>query len=262
MTKDVLGRDKLAPGVNPAEGLAAIPHWGGKIIWGRPPPTVFKVGPLPRDEGLARLLAMPPYPAKAANPTLKGCVADGVAGMPVVDPTGAGTGLAASKSPAAGSSGQAPERARQPVLEGAFPAEPADILGGSLVPRPHRSSASATAAKPGITLTGAVTGTDHAEPSVKPAQTSDETRAPASYGVAVDIFDAPLMAGNATDAAGTGASQHQVEDVPFHARKRGKTGRTRHVFKVLAWLVFLAVLAAIAWLYYPQIQALVQPYIG
>src|SRR5690606_40471130 len=52
----------------PPQGLPqAEPFRRGQIVWGRPPQAVFRVGPLPRDEGLARLTAMPPHP-KPAQP--------------------------------------------------------------------------------------------------------------------------------------------------------------------------------------------------
>ncbi|MEN5053569.1 hypothetical protein ABE406_12835, partial [Brevundimonas naejangsanensis] len=40
----------------------SAPFRRGQITWGRPPQAAFHVGPLPRDEGLARLTAMPPHP--------------------------------------------------------------------------------------------------------------------------------------------------------------------------------------------------------
>ncbi|MBN9480635.1 MAG: hypothetical protein J0I52_10375, partial [Bordetella sp.] len=53
-----------SPETAPMQG-AAEPFRRGRITWGRPPQAVFHVGPLPRDEGLARLTAMPPYPKPA-----------------------------------------------------------------------------------------------------------------------------------------------------------------------------------------------------
>lgn len=64
----------------------SVPFRPGFIVWGRPPAVTFKAGPLPRDEGMARLMAMPPYPQPAATgkPTVTGSTADGLAGMALV----------------------------------------------------------------------------------------------------------------------------------------------------------------------------------
>lgn len=58
---------------------APAPFKRGQIVWGRPPQTVFRAGPLPRDEGLARLMAMPPHP-EAPKPKVKGSTAVGIGG--------------------------------------------------------------------------------------------------------------------------------------------------------------------------------------
>lgn len=107
----------------------------GRIVWGRPPQPVFRAGPLPRDEGLARLIAMPPHP-QAAKPTVKGSVASGVAGGSNIPQAP----RAARPQPAPASRGlgnfsnvpQAPRPAPQGTAKPAAPA--GGILGGSLVP--------------------------------------------------------------------------------------------------------------------------------
>src|SRR5690606_999119 len=59
--------DKPQTTYNPAPQTQPEPFRRGQITWGRPPQAAFHVGPLPRDEGLARLTAMPPHP-KPAQP--------------------------------------------------------------------------------------------------------------------------------------------------------------------------------------------------
>uniref|UniRef100_UPI00289F6923 hypothetical protein n=1 Tax=Brevundimonas sp. TaxID=1871086 RepID=UPI00289F6923 len=54
--------DKPQTTDNPAPQTQPEPFRRGQITWGRPPQAAFHVGPLPRDEGLARLTAMPPHP--------------------------------------------------------------------------------------------------------------------------------------------------------------------------------------------------------
>ncbi|OMG52771.1 hypothetical protein, partial [Brevundimonas sp. ZS04] len=81
---------------------APEPFRRGQITWGRPPQAAFHVGPLPRDEGLARLAAMPPHP-KPAQP---------------------------KPAPAR------PQAAQPAASRPAAPAaRPADVFGGSMVPR-------------------------------------------------------------------------------------------------------------------------------
>jgi len=107
----------------------------GRIVWGRPPQPVFRAGPLPRDEGLARLIAMPPHP-QAAKPTVKGSVASGVAGGSNIPQAP----RAAQPQPAPASRGlgnfsNVPQTSRPAPQGAAKPAAPAGgILGGSLVP--------------------------------------------------------------------------------------------------------------------------------
>ena len=87
---------------NPAPVKQPEPFRRGQITWGRPPQAAFHVGPLPRDEGLARLAAMPPHPkptqAKPAQPR----------------PQAAQPAAARPSAPAA---------------------RPSDVFGGSMVPR-------------------------------------------------------------------------------------------------------------------------------
>lgn len=113
----------------PTEGQAVpparIPNAGegvfhaGRVVWGRPPQVTFRAGPLPRDEGLARLMAMPPHP-QPPKPKITGSTV-----------TGAG----------AGGFSNVPQPQRQPTA----PAGPANapvqaskagIFGNSLVPPP------------------------------------------------------------------------------------------------------------------------------
>lgn len=92
-----------------------------QMTWGRPPQVVFRAGPLPRDEGLARLLAMPPHPQ--AQPQVRGSTATGL-DQPLV---GYGSGA---------------ERPTQsPTVKPARPVDtrrdipaPTAVFGGSLVP--------------------------------------------------------------------------------------------------------------------------------
>ncbi|MBK1976783.1 hypothetical protein JIX58_13600, partial [Brevundimonas diminuta] len=57
--------DKPQSPETPSAPRAPEPFRRGQITWGRPPQAAFHVGPLPRDEGLARLTAMPPHPKPA-----------------------------------------------------------------------------------------------------------------------------------------------------------------------------------------------------
>lgn len=114
----------------PQEG-AGQPFRRGQITWGRPPQAVFRAGPLPRDEGMARLMAMPPHPqAKPATPRISGSSASGLGGGNI--PMAAQLSAAPAQAPQ-----PAPKPAPQPAPQPAQPApslRPANFLGGSLVP--------------------------------------------------------------------------------------------------------------------------------
>ncbi|WP_312821129.1 hypothetical protein, partial [Brevundimonas sp.] len=81
------------------------PFQKGRIVWGRPPQATFMAGPLPRDEGLARLLSMPPHPQPANSPRVTGSVA---AGSPAAAGNGAGSLGGGSNIPGARSTPSAP----------------------------------------------------------------------------------------------------------------------------------------------------------
>ena len=111
----------------------------GRIVWGRPPQATFRAGPLPRDEGLARLMAMPPHP-QPAKPKVTGSAAVGTG-------RGQGGGMGGfsnvprpaqpqSQPQADAVSETAPERARP------LTASSAGIFGQSLVPSATPPSAS------------------------------------------------------------------------------------------------------------------------
>ncbi|MEG1451535.1 hypothetical protein [Brevundimonas sp.] len=136
----------------PVEGTtpdAAAGFQRGRIVWGRPPQPVFRAGPLPRDEGLARLMAMPPHP-QAVKPTVKGSVATGSAAASGVAggsniPQAARTANPPQGAPRGGLTGlggfsNVPQRPATPAPVGqtvTSPAEPAPARGlsGSLVPK-------------------------------------------------------------------------------------------------------------------------------
>lgn len=112
-----------APATTPAtHDAAGQPFRRGQITWGRPPQAVFRAGPLPRDEGMARLMAMPPYP-KPTAPRISGSTANGLGGgnIPVA---------ARPAQPLAGQTPAPKPAAAQPST----PVRPANFLGGSLVP--------------------------------------------------------------------------------------------------------------------------------
>ena len=60
--------EKADNSVAPAAAQGPVPFRRGQIVWGRPPQTTFMAGPLPRDEGMARLMAMPPHPQPRPAP--------------------------------------------------------------------------------------------------------------------------------------------------------------------------------------------------
>ena len=94
----------------------------GHMTWGRPPQVTFRAGPLPRDEGLARLMAMPPYP-QPAQPQVRGSTASGL-DQPLV-------GFGAEAAKAGLTPSVKPARPVDPVAS--MPA-PSPVFGGSLVP--------------------------------------------------------------------------------------------------------------------------------
>lgn len=158
----------VEPATDPAAGFQR-----GRIVWGRPPQPVFRAGPLPRDEGLARLMAMPPHP-QATKPTVKGSVATGVTGggnipqaarapnAPQGAPQSAG---GASRGVGGGFGGfsNVPQRPATPT-PAARPVPQAGVLGGSLVP----------AAKPAV-VPAAAPETAPAKPADKvPPQIEDD----------------------------------------------------------------------------------------
>lgn len=93
----------------------------GRVVWGRPPQVTFRAGPLPRDEGLARLMAMPPHPqpprAQSATPRVTGSAAAG-AGM------GGFSNVPSPKPSVSESKGAVPQ------------ANDSGIFGNTLVPPP------------------------------------------------------------------------------------------------------------------------------
>ena len=115
----------------PSEAGQAKPEtatgWGdhfrrGHMTWGRPPQVTFRAGPLPRDEGLARLMAMPPHP-QSAQPQIRGSTATGL-DQPLV-----GFGAEEAKSshaPSVRSTNTADQAASMPA--------PSPLFGSSLVP--------------------------------------------------------------------------------------------------------------------------------
>lgn len=112
-----------APATAPAtHDAAGQPFRRGQITWGRPPQAVFRAGPLPRDEGMARLMAMPPYP-KPTAPRISGSTANGLGGgnIPV------------ATRPVQPLSEQTPAP-KPAVAQPSTPVRPANFLGGSLVP--------------------------------------------------------------------------------------------------------------------------------
>lgn len=113
-----------APATAPAthDAAAGQPFRRGQITWGRPPQAVFRAGPLPRDEGMARLMAMPPY-LKPTAPRISGSTANGLGGgnIPV------------ATRPAQPLAGQTPAP-KPAVAQPSTPVRPANFLGGSLVP--------------------------------------------------------------------------------------------------------------------------------
>lgn len=132
-----------------ADADAAAGFQRGRIVWGRPPQPVFRAGPLPRDEGLARLMAMPPHP-QAVKPTVKGSVATGRVGPSGVAggsniPQAARTANPSQGAPRGGLTGlggfsnvpQRPATQARPGQKATPPAEPAQVRGlsGSLVPK-------------------------------------------------------------------------------------------------------------------------------
>lgn len=111
-----------APATTPANHDAGQPFHRGQITWGRPPQAVFRAGPLPRDEGMARLMAMPPYP-KPTAPRISGSTANGLGGGNIP--------VAARPVQPLGEQTPAPKPA---VAQPSRPVRPANFLGGSLVP--------------------------------------------------------------------------------------------------------------------------------
>jgi len=113
-----------APATTPAthDAAAGQPFRRGQITWGRPPQAVFRAGPLPRDEGMARLMAMPPYP-KPTAPRISGSTANGLGGGNIPVATRPAQPLA-EQTPA-------PKPA---AAQPSTPVRPANFLGGSLVP--------------------------------------------------------------------------------------------------------------------------------
>lgn len=117
------GEDHPARAPLPAVPPARIPQVGegtfqkGRVVWGRPPAVTFRAGPLPRDEGLARLLAMPPHP-QPKKPTVTGSTAISPA---KVAPTATGVGGFSN----------VPQKSARPAASGG-------IFGNSLVPPPAK----------------------------------------------------------------------------------------------------------------------------
>lgn len=93
----------------------------GRVVWGRPPQVTFRAGPLPRDEGLARLMALPPHPqpprTQSATPRVTGSAAAG-AGM------GGFSNVPSPKPSVSESKGAVPQ------------ANDSGIFGNTLVPPP------------------------------------------------------------------------------------------------------------------------------
>src|SRR5690606_28004048 len=114
---------------NPAPQTQPEPFRRGQITWGRPPQAAFHVGPLPRDEGLARLTAMPPHPKPSQARPAQTQPADARPTAPAGRPSGVfGGSMVPRRQPAPTAS--APQSAAPPAPQAA-PAPAAD-----LTPRP------------------------------------------------------------------------------------------------------------------------------
>lgn len=139
----------------------------GYVIWGRPPQVTFRAGPLPRDEGLARLMAMPPHP-RPSGPRVTGSSAAGGGS--------ARSGLGQSGSPLSGSSNV--PRAAAPGGAGK-PAASGSIFGNSLVPPAARPKPQPEVAEAGdVTPPAAVTNVSDAGTTPAAVATAGATTAP------------------------------------------------------------------------------------
>ncbi len=204
-------------GENPAtqapEHAAADPAAGfqrGRIVWGRPPQPVFRAGPLPRDEGLARLMAMPPHP-QATKTTVKGSVATGVTGggnipQAARGPQGAG-GQSTGQSGGLGGFSNVPQRPASPTpaspaLAATKPVTQTGVLGGSLVPSAKLAVAPAavpeiapakTADKvePAPQIEEDIVVMSELEPVVAPRRPHEGTAIPAAAKVTAKTASAP-----------------------------------------------------------------------
>lgn len=205
------------------------PFQRGQIVWGRPPQAVFRAGPLPRDEGLARLLAMPPHPAPP-KPMVRGSQAAG-----------------GTKSIVGGSN--IPQGApRQAVTAGAKPAtvSGAGLMSGSLVPgagmarpqpaKPQEATQPTVSAKPAQSET----------PVVEPTIT-----APATTEIQVDSVLEPVVASSsrrvrpAVDVT-EDTTQGAVDAQPL-SPKPSRKKPSRLIMAATAALVVAAGGAAIWW---------------
>ena len=136
----------------------------GRIVWGRPPEVVFRAGPLPRDEGMARLMAMGPHP-QPKGPSVKGSVA---AGNPM---GGGGSNIPQAARPAGAA---APVQPAQPQSAAPKPArQPAPLGGFSNVPMPRREPAPKPVASPEVLKPVAEAEPVRTEP-VQPAVAHEE----------------------------------------------------------------------------------------
>lgn len=174
--------------VNPAEGWSR-----GRIVWGKPPQEAFRAGPLPRDEGMARLMAMPPHP-RANAPKVSGSIASGVAGE--------------------GDANQNIPLAQKPAAQAATPApQPARPSLGNFTNVPQaRPKAAPTPSAP---VGGGLFGTSLVPPA-KPAQPQTPPVSP----VEAPVVAAPVAAPVATSRPVVEEPAEKIHELPPVVAKR------------------------------------------
>lgn len=215
------------PSPTPAQ---TAPFQRAQIVWGRPPQTVFRAGSLPRSEGMARLMAMPPHP-QPPKPSVRGSTAVGLGGGMM----GGGV-MGGSNIPQGGATTTTPTT-QTPAAKPAG-ASSANLMTGSLVPggmaRPQPKPQVGVDVAPDLNTTP--------EPAQTPASTP-ASEVPASEEVVIDSVLEPVVAVRANrevPRASVTATEPEL-----HRAARAK--RSSPVMIAVGALVLVAGVAALWW---------------
>jgi hypothetical protein len=80
---DTPPNDPKTPSPGPSQGASPEPFVRGRIVWGRPPETVFRAGPLPRPpQSWSQPTPRPQAPRRSADGILSGSLVPGPASSP------------------------------------------------------------------------------------------------------------------------------------------------------------------------------------